>query len=94
MNSRLIVPAGIAVDWVGRKLYWTDAELDVIEVSNLNGSMRTVLVWKGMDQPRDIIVDPETGYCLIPTHLETKHSDGIECDTRVSDFQSSLNSHI
>lgn len=62
VNSRLIVPAGIAVDWVGRKLYWTDAELDVIEVSNLNGSMRTVLVWKGMDQPRDIIVDPETGY--------------------------------
>ncbi|XP_062576146.1 low-density lipoprotein receptor-related protein 4-like isoform X3 [Saccostrea cucullata] len=62
VDTRLIVPAGIAVDWVGRKLYWTDAELDIIEVANLNGSVRTVLVWKGMDQPRDIIVDPETGY--------------------------------
>ncbi|XP_055996988.1 low-density lipoprotein receptor-related protein 4-like isoform X3 [Ostrea edulis] len=61
VDTRLIVPAGIAVDWMGRKLYWTDAELDVIEVANLNGSVRTILVWQGMDQPRDIIVDPETG---------------------------------
>ena len=65
VNTRLNMPAGLAVDWVGRKLYWTDAELDVIEVCSLNGSLRTVLVWKGLDQPRDIIVNPETGYCKI-----------------------------
>ncbi|KAJ8299613.1 hypothetical protein KUTeg_023673 [Tegillarca granosa] len=62
IGSRLDFPAGIAVDWIGRMLYWTDAELDVIEVSNLNGSLRSILIWENLDQPRDIIVDPISGY--------------------------------
>ena len=57
---RLILesPAGLAVDWVTSKLYWTDAGTNRIEVSNLDGSMRGLLVWEGLDKPRDIVVDP------------------------------------
>jgi len=31
---------------------------DRIEVSNADGSMRTVLIWENLDRPRDIVVDP------------------------------------
>lgn len=51
-------PAGLAVDWVTSKLYWTDAGTNRIEVSNLDGSMRGLLVWEGLEKPRDIVVDP------------------------------------
>ena len=54
-------PAGLAVDWVTLKLYWTDTGTDRIEVSNLDGSMRTVIIWQQLDRPRDIIVDPTEG---------------------------------
>jgi DNA-binding beta-propeller fold protein YncE len=57
-------PAGLAVDWVTSKLYWTDAGTNRIEVSNLDGSMRGLLVWEGLDKPRDIVVDP-IGECDI-----------------------------
>lgn len=51
-------PAGLALDWVTNKLYWTDAGTNRIEVANLDGSMRALLVWEGLDKPRDIVVDP------------------------------------
>lgn len=35
---------GLAVDWVTSKLYWTDAGTNRIEVSHLDGTMRTLLV--------------------------------------------------
>ena len=34
---------------------------DRIEVSNGDGSMRTVLIWENLDRPRDIVVDPIGG---------------------------------
>lgn len=51
-------PAGLALDWVTKKLYWTDAGTNRIECSNLNGSMRTLLIYEGLDKPRDIVLDP------------------------------------
>lgn len=53
-----VSPAGLALDWVTNKLYWTDAGTNRIEVSNTDGTMRTLLVWEGLDKPRDIVVDP------------------------------------
>ena len=60
-GSSLESPAGLAIDWVTKKLYWTDAGTDRIEVANLDGTQRTVLVWEGLDRPRDILVDPVDG---------------------------------
>jgi len=51
-------PTCVAVDWVGRKLYWTDLERARIQVAALDGSLRTVLLSSGLGQPRDITVDP------------------------------------
>jgi len=54
-------PDGLACDWVGRKLYWADSENDRIEVANLDGTMRRVLYWRDVDQPRAIALDPTNG---------------------------------
>ncbi|CAB1318240.1 unnamed protein product, partial [Coregonus sp. 'balchen'] len=62
VDTSLESPAGLAIDWVTNKLYWTDAGTDRIEVSNADGSMRTVLIWENLDRPRDIVVDPIGGY--------------------------------
>ena len=61
VTTGLISPDGLACDWVGRKLYWADSELDRIEVSNLDGSLRKVLYWAKLDQPRAIALDPAHG---------------------------------
>ncbi|XP_044727187.1 prolow-density lipoprotein receptor-related protein 1 isoform X2 [Chrysoperla carnea] len=55
-------PDGLAVDWIGRNLYWCDKGLDTIEVSTLNGKYRKVLINKGLEEPRAITLDPEHGY--------------------------------
>ncbi|XP_048586390.1 uncharacterized protein LOC5504315 isoform X1 [Nematostella vectensis] len=54
-------PEGIAVDWMGRNIYWTDTGLDVIEVAGMNGSNRRVLISNALDDPRAILVDPPNG---------------------------------
>ncbi|KAG7257364.1 hypothetical protein CRUP_022800, partial [Coryphaenoides rupestris] len=61
VDTSLESPAGLAIDWVTDKLYWTDAGTDRIEVSNVDGTMRTVLIWENLDRPRDIVVDPIGG---------------------------------
>jgi low-density lipoprotein receptor-related protein 1 (alpha-2-macroglobulin receptor) len=54
-------PDGLAVDWVGRNLYWCDKGSDTIEVSDLNGKHRKVLISQGLREPRAIAVDPQSG---------------------------------
>lgn len=59
--SGLASPDGLACDWLGRKLYWTDSETNRIEVAELDGTLRKVLFWEDLDQPRAIALDPERG---------------------------------
>ncbi len=59
--SGLVTTDGLAVDSVGRKVYWTDTGTNRIEVANLNGSMRKVLVWQNLDSPRAIALFHEMG---------------------------------
>lgn len=54
-------PDGIAIDWIGRNLYWTDTGMDRIEVVRLNGSARKVLIADQLDEPRAICLDPQSG---------------------------------
>ncbi|CAK8674679.1 unnamed protein product [Clavelina lepadiformis] len=61
---------GLAVEWVTRKLYWVDANLDSMFVSELNGTnKRTILTGcidvnntYCFDQPRAVVVHPKRGY--------------------------------
>lgn len=62
VTTGLVSPDGLACDWLGKKLYWTDSETNRIEVSNLDGSHRKVLFWEDLDQPRAIALDPLNGY--------------------------------
>ena len=52
-------PEGIAVDWIGRKLYWTDRSPGKVEVSELDGRNRAVLISVNVKRPRAIVVHPE-----------------------------------
>ena len=61
-NTILRNPDGIAVDWVGRNLYWCDKTTDTIEVSKLNGLYRKILVRDGLQEPRAIAVHPYKVY--------------------------------
>lgn len=51
-------PDGLAVDWVGKNLYWCDKGLDTIEVSTLDGKFRKVLISTNLQEPRAIVLDP------------------------------------
>ncbi|KAL2303465.1 hypothetical protein Nmel_008733 [Mimus melanotis] len=64
--SGLVSPDGLACDWIGKKLYWTDSETNRIEVANLNGTSRKVLFWQDLDQPRAIALDPAHGWLQLP----------------------------
>ncbi len=62
ISTGLVSPDGLACDWLGNKLYWTDSETNRIEVSDLDGDNRKVLFWRDLDQPRAIALDPLNGY--------------------------------
>ena len=52
---------GLSVDWVNKKLYWTDATLQHIEVYDMPTENRRVLIRTGnTTTPRAIVVDPST----------------------------------
>ncbi|XP_022109029.1 low-density lipoprotein receptor-related protein 4-like [Acanthaster planci] len=54
--------AGLAVDWLARTVYWTDAAYNWIMVSNYDGSRHRVLVEDGLDEPSGIVVHPSQGW--------------------------------
>lgn len=57
----LASPEGIAVDWSALNIYWADPATNRIEVSRLTGSSRRVLIWKNVDEPHSIALDPSEG---------------------------------
>ncbi|ESN93588.1 hypothetical protein HELRODRAFT_180677 [Helobdella robusta] len=60
-SSTLRSPDGLAVDWIGRNLYWCDKLKDTIEVSKLDGRYRKILVREGLEEPRAIVLHPFKG---------------------------------
>lgn len=62
VESGLIRPEGIAVDWLAGNLYWTDSESRRIEVARLNGMSRKVLLYKGIEEPRCLVLEPRKGF--------------------------------
>ncbi|CAB4016149.1 prolow-density lipo receptor-related 1, partial [Paramuricea clavata] len=55
-------PDGMAVDWVGRNLYFCEASEAIIYVSKLNGFNLKQLVTTGLKEPRGMAVYPQEGY--------------------------------
>lgn len=62
--SNLHDPRGVAVDWVGKNLYWTDAggrSSNNIMVSTLEGRKKRTLLNTGLNEPYDIALEPLSG---------------------------------
>ena len=72
VSDGLESPVGLAIDWLTHKLYWTEAIHRRIEVTDMNVTMRTVLVWSGLDKPRDITVHPRTRSAAYSATLAAK----------------------
>ena len=53
---------GLAVEWRTSQLYWTDSTSDTISVSDLSGNNQRSLLSLGLDEPRDIALDLDSGY--------------------------------
>ena len=54
-------PDGLAIDYVGRNIYWTDTGTNRIEVGKLDGTGRKLLFKGGLDEPRAIVLDERNG---------------------------------
>ena len=66
VEGNLLNPDGVAVDWMGGNLYWTDSKYVTISgseigVSKLNGSFRRPLLRGQLGKPRAIVVHPAKG---------------------------------
>ncbi|KAK2501683.1 hypothetical protein MC885_006518, partial [Smutsia gigantea] len=57
----LMQPDGLAVDWVGRHIYWSDAKSQRIEVAELDGRYRKWLISTQLGQPAAVVVNPKLG---------------------------------
>ena len=60
-NNMTYMRIGVAVDWIGRRLYWSDMRADRIEVSTLDGKWRNVLISNDLRSPRGLVLDPRVG---------------------------------
>ena len=52
---------GLAVQWRTSELYWSDTTYNKISKSDLSGNNKQTLVSSGLDEPRDIALDPDNG---------------------------------
>ena len=55
------VPQGIAVDYISRLVYYTDAGDDIIGVFNTDFKNHYTVINLDMDQPSGIALDPING---------------------------------
>ncbi|MBN3314434.1 LRP1B protein, partial [Atractosteus spatula] len=90
---RSAVPSALAVDWIGKNLYWSDTEKKTLEVSKVNGLYPTILVSSGLKNPKDLALDTQSGYvfwidCCEYPHIGRIGMDGtnqnVIIDTEVS----------
>lgn len=58
ISSGLDLIEGLAIDWIGKNLYWLDSKLKSVEVSTLDGKNHVVLISSNISQPRGIALDP------------------------------------
>jgi len=66
VNTEVLTPNGIAVDWIADNLYWSDTDRKLIEVARIDGSSRKRIIEDNLGDPRSLIVHPKKAYEHIP----------------------------
>ncbi|XP_048835137.1 low-density lipoprotein receptor-related protein 1B-like isoform X4 [Brienomyrus brachyistius] len=89
---RSAVPSALAVDWIGKNLYWCDTGRRTLEVSKANGLYPTVLLSSGLRKPRDLALDAQTGYIFWVDCCEDPHIGRIGMDG--SDYAVIINTEV
>ncbi|KRX57417.1 Low-density lipoprotein receptor-related protein 6 [Trichinella sp. T9] len=89
INSSIEHPEGFAIDWLAENMYWSDSGHHMIEMADLNGKSRRIVVWRGTN-PRALVVHPVVGYLywaewLGPPRLERAELDGRNRITLLKD---------
>ena len=56
VGDDLVYPNGLSIDYGEEKLWWADADLDKVEMANLDGSMRRVVLTEPSIHPFSIVV--------------------------------------
>ncbi|XP_077296047.1 uncharacterized protein LOC143918173 isoform X2 [Arctopsyche grandis] len=89
ISKQLITSDGLAVDWIYNHLYWTDTGKNTIELSNLEGNMRKVLIRDSLEEPRAIALNPIDGWMFwtdwgIEPKIERAGMDGTHRQVIVS----------
>lgn len=56
----MIAPEAIVVDWIGRNMYWADSGTGLIEVADLKGKNRKILVKDGLTHVTSLALDLQT----------------------------------
>nr|XP_032807603.1 low-density lipoprotein receptor-related protein 2-like isoform X3 [Petromyzon marinus] len=89
-TGAIVQPGGIAVDWVGRLLYWTDEGAGRVEVALLDGRYRTQIVSTNLQQPSALALNPVLGLIFWADRgerprLESAWMDGRQRRVLVSD---------
>ena len=59
ISTNLVTPEDVVVDWIGRTLYWADSGTGRIEVADLEGGARRVIV-QGLVQVLGLALDIRT----------------------------------
>ncbi|GCC23412.1 hypothetical protein chiPu_0001807 [Chiloscyllium punctatum] len=77
------VPAGIAVDWIYKHIYWTDWGSKTISVATFDGTKRKTLFDTELREPTSVAVDPITGFmywsdCGDPAVIEKAGMNGAD----------------
>jgi len=68
-KSHSIRPETLAVDWLGRHLYWTDAWTRRIEAARLDNGLQISVIIDNLEKPRGLVLDPPKGLVLIFYYL-------------------------
>uniref|UniRef100_A0A8C4PYG5 Uncharacterized protein n=1 Tax=Eptatretus burgeri TaxID=7764 RepID=A0A8C4PYG5_EPTBU len=80
---------GLAVDWIHRNLYWTDAVKKTLGVAKLDSLRRKTLFNNGLSEPSAVAVDPLKGFVYwsdwgVKAKIEKAGMNGIGRRTLVS----------
>ncbi|XP_064646344.1 low-density lipoprotein receptor-related protein 1-like isoform X2 [Lineus longissimus] len=80
---------GLAVDWISKRIYWTDAGQDKIEMANFDGTDRRTVISTDLDQPHRIVAHPQSSKIYwtdwgVNAKIEKANLDGSNRTTLVT----------